>query len=182
MLKTQCFCVKRLSWQCFKTIFNKEFRKNVTILKRRDRELFVIQTSVNKLLKTLNYLEIIPKKFHAPKWINNLNLFGAYLAGLIDGDGDVRIRRKNYPQCAIRITKGVKDIILIDQIKNFLNCNVSCYHVTTKSILNGRKIIGRAFRIEFLVSSKNKELFKLYLLPFLRIVHKKQIIFNYLAN
>tara|TARA_Y100000310_G_scaffold339489_1_gene432309 strand:+ start:1253 stop:1693 length:441 start_codon:yes stop_codon:yes gene_type:complete len=62
------------------------------------------------LIPLFNQLEIEfsdPPK--PPKWIvDNNEFFGAYLAGVIDGDGSVVVKRQQYPQCLIRICSGSK--------------------------------------------------------------------------
>ncbi len=135
-----------------------------------------------KLLVTFKELEInfsdppIP-----PSWIINDNkLFGAYLAGLIDGDGDVRIKRKKYPQCAVRINSGTNQKELIKIIKNKLNIGVSSNTNIGGGYVKGRRIKGKSYRAEFYVSSKNFEFLTNFVLNNIEMKYKKNKIKNYI--
>lgn len=84
----------------------------------------VTVTKFMKIFQTLHLVFSDPPK--PPEWcVSSLDLFGAYLAGVIDGDGDIRIRRPAYPQCAIRISSGSYQIDLRDAIERKLKCGVS---------------------------------------------------------
>jgi hypothetical protein len=99
----------------------------------------------------LNFSQLIPNKFI----IKNKKMFGAYLAGIIDGDGDVRLKRPQYPQCIIRITSSKKPIELMKNIKLILKCGInSSKHEQISTILN-RTFNSSSYRTEFSVSPKN---------------------------
>ena len=103
---------------------------------------------------------------------------------MIDGDGDLTIKRPKYPQCEIRVTCGIKPITLKKWIKKFLNCGVGIIKVDQKLLLPGsKKDYTTVYRLFFKVSLKNNEILKKFLLPNLTIFHKKQrlyLILNYL--
>jgi hypothetical protein len=72
-----------------------------------------------------------------PFWVTeNPEFLGAYLAGIIDGDGDIRIKRKTYPQCAIRISSGKPQEILSNIIKQNLGCSVSLFSSKNMDFIN----------------------------------------------
>jgi len=130
--------------------------------------------SVKQLLQIFKILDI---KFGdpplPPKWVvTNPNIFGAYLAGVIDGDGDVRIKRPKYPQCVVRISSGRMPKELRKEIKNNLKCEVSSTFRTNVSYLNGRKILGKWCTIEFCVSKKNREFIRNFILPYMTLIYK----------
>lgn len=168
-------------------IFNSTFNKKISPYKRRKGgDPYGFQTSINTLLSKFEELDIkFSGQLTPPNWVlKNVKFFSSYLAGVIDGDGDVRIKRPKYPQCEIRITCGIKPIILKKWIKNFLNCSVGIVKVTQKLLLLGaKKDYTTVYKLYFKVSSKNYGILKKILLPNLTIYHKKQrlnLILNYL--
>lgn len=105
--------------------------------------------------------------------MEDFRLFGPYLAGLIDGDGDIRIKRPKYPQCAVRISTGKKPQELAEVIRKMLRCSVYVEKKTQLKFLEGRKFFGTCYRLEFLISSKNLDIVQRYILPNITIKHKK---------
>ena len=144
----------------------------------------IVNLSVTSLLKFFESNDIIfsdPPR--PPKWIkSNKYLFGAYLGGVIDGDGDIRISRKEYPYCAIRITSGEKQEELINSIKENFCCNVNSRKLSRTSQIDNRKIIGNYSILEFYISSKNKRLIQKYLLPHISVKYKKEAIEQFLKK
>jgi len=139
---------------------------------------------VNTLLDTFKFFDI---KFgnppRPPKWMSqNLQFFGAYLAGLIDGDGDIRVKRKRYPQCVIRISSGKKQTELSNIIRKLINCSVSITRIEKDKILYGRKIHGICFSLEFYVSSKNYKFAKRFIIPHLTLKHKQEKLQKYIDS
>jgi hypothetical protein len=115
-----------------------------------------------------------------PTWcLENRKYFGAYLAGVIDGDGDLRISRSRYPYCAIRITSGSKQINLREGIKTMLNCGCSHRKITRNSEIDGRKIKGTCHVIEFYVTPKNIEMVGQYIFPEISLIHKRDKLKEY---
>lgn len=175
-------------------ILIKEFQKGLKHLNRfsryirkRNDNFFESKISANSLLAILDSIKISRsrKKFEPPNWITtSQNLFGAYLAGLIDGDGNVRIKRKKYPQCAIRITSGEKEFILHELIKKFLKCSAFITEKHRKVFYRkeNRFIDGKSFDLEFLASRKNSNFLSEYVLPHIKLDYKREKIINYITN
>jgi hypothetical protein len=168
----------------FQKLSKKIFNRNAKIFKLRNKNRWDFAIGIQSLLDTFKNLDI---KFSDPpvptKWVTeNLLLFGAYLAGIIDGDGSIRIKRKKYPQCMVKITSGKSQNELANSIRNFLNCAVSITPYRGDRMLNGKIITGKWYELEFLVSSKNYKFVSSYILPNLTIVHKKEILEECIAE
>lgn len=178
--KALCVQVGKLSLPMlnnFCKILDKYFNRRISIIKT-SRGLYDVHTSINKLSSLFEELEILPKKLIAPLWIrNHINLFGPYLAGIIDGDGDVRVKRPKYPQYAIRITSEENPCLLKELVVKFLKCGVH-FHKCQKSgvFADGRLVIGNCYELEFYISKKNALNIKKYILPYITIEHKKKLI------
>jgi len=159
-------------------IFNKRFNKMVSPYKRKGgTNPYGFQTSVNMLLPEFKKLDIkFSQGLRPPNWLfKDIKFFGSYLAGIIDGDGDIRIKRPEYPQCEIRVTCGSKPIILERSIEKIFSCSVGLVKVTQKFPLKGsNKKYTTVHRLFFNVSSKNNEALKKFVLPYLTIHHKKE--------
>lgn len=166
---------RKLSQTIFKTSGHRYIDKRNTI---------IYEIRVKKFLEKFKELEIDfsdPPK--PPKWcLKNQKLFGAYLAGIIDGDGDVRIGRKKYPFCAVRITSGKEQKELRTNIKEILNCGCNHNFRQQKSIIEGRKIEGSWHIVEFYISSKNYKFAEEHLLPEISIPHKRERIVNFIES
>ncbi|MBI4152551.1 hypothetical protein HY495_02470 [Candidatus Woesearchaeota archaeon] len=118
-----------------------------------------------------------------PLWIlGRKEFFGAYLAGVIDGDGDVSIRRPIYPQCAVRINSGSPCNALALGIQQFMNVGVSIHFKSNISFLNGRKIMGSGYVLEFYISPKNFCFFLEYVLKEMAITRKSLKIKGYVLT
>lgn len=162
----------------FQIISSNLFTCNSKIFKLKTRDIWEYHIGVKRLLHTFKILDIKfgdPPK--PPKWcLDNSQFFGAYLSGLIDGDGDIRIKRKKYPQCAIRITSKSKQKILKNYIENILRCSANITKKYDKRYFKKEKriITGKSFSLEFLVSFKNIQFIKNFILSHLTVVHKKE--------
>lgn len=169
----------------FQKLSKKLFDCKAKIFKLKTREVWQYRIGVKKLLHSFKQLNIkIDNKFYPPNWtIANSKFFGAYLAGLIDGDGDIRIKRKKYPQCVIRIAGNSKQLTLSKVIRRKLRCSTSITKRTSKRYSKrfGRTIKGTWFDLEFLVSSKNQSFVKQFILPFLQLDYKRDKVENYLT-
>jgi len=162
-------------------VLSKEFQRNVKILSRGKNEYgnncFYLQTGINKLLPTFSLLGIskntLPLEIHQDK-----KLFCAYLSGVIDGDGNICIKRPQYPQCRIRIATGKKIKYLKTLIEEHLNCKCFVNKVIVDSVIGvpPRKVHGECFYYDFYLSSKNYNEFKNLVYPFIQIKHKKKVI------
>ncbi|MFH0875653.1 MAG: hypothetical protein V1859_06970 [archaeon] len=136
----------------------------------------------NRLIPFFNQLNILfSEPLTPPTWIvPSKRLFGAYLAGVIDGDGDIRITRPKYPQCYIRITSKLKSSELLKVLSEFLSCSVKCNYHQKLNIFEGRQFIGKTYITEFRVSKKNFEFFKKFVYPHIVILHKKEKLRNFM--
>ena len=116
-----------------------------------------------------------------PNWINdNIKFFGPYLAGVIDSDGSVCIKRPKYPQCKIKIISGHPQYNLKESIEKNLKCKVAIEDSGKIMQYTGKWYPG--FDLVFLVSSKNLKIIKEYVLPFITIPRKRNIIKRYIEN
>jgi len=163
-----------------------EFNRNLKVYFEGKNEygtkMFCLQTSINKLLPLFKELKI--DKHTVPSYIlSDTKLFGAYLAGLIDGDGDVCIKRPKYPQCRIKITSEHKSHLLIDMIRKHMNSGAwieKTYGYVT--LPRGKVVKPNAFRHCFYLSPKNVQNFMKFVYPHIQIFHKKLIIEKFLLN
>ena len=136
-------------------------------------EIYSLGTCVNKLLPTLTSLGI--QKNTLPRILaSDKRLFCAYLAGLIDGDGDIRIKRPSYPQCVIRITAGRESQELSNLISKHLSCSVGVEKVSCNTKIEGRSVTGTGYQHYFYLSSKNMLVFTRYVYPYIQIKHKRK--------
>jgi len=156
----------------FCKISNELFNKRVSITKNKHGQ-YVCRVYIRKLLKIFKKINIIFTKAPAPPiCIKNSNLnFGAYLAGIIDGDGHVKLKRnkdRHIPQCAVIISNGEPQHELAKSIRDNLNCKVQIVKRTKKK----RK--GTWFELTFYISRKTNLLHvKRYVLPFIALPHKR---------
>lgn len=117
-----------------------------------------------------------------PEWIiNDGAYFGSYLAGVIDGDGDVRIKGK-YPECFIRISSGKKQNELRNSIIRNMNCGVHICKRSSTRVLNGITINGTWFELEFCVTKKNLLFFKNFIVKHIAINYKRDKIIKFIEN
>jgi len=168
----------------FKELCKILFNRDSKINKSKNRESWNFKIGVKRLLPQFENLDISFKDPPKPPnlCINNPELFGAYLAGIIDGDGSIRIKRKKYPQCMIKITSGKSQNELAEFIRRFLTCAVSITFFEEERILNERVIHGKWYELEFLTSSKNYKFIKMHVLPNLTIPHKKERLKEYIME
>jgi hypothetical protein len=164
----------------FKEICQTYLKRKCKIWKVR-RGQFATHVCVKGLQDVLESLGVNVKGIKPPKWVvRNMKFFGAYLAGIIDGDGNVRVKRKKYPQCAIRVYSKENPSILAEFIRKFLRCAVRItFHTGTRK-LNGKIIVGKWYELEFLVSSKNYIFMSKYVIPFLQIKYKRDKLTRYI--
>lgn len=118
-----------------------------------------------------------------PNWVlRNSGLFGAYLAGIIDGDGSIRAINKYRPQMRIKVTSGKTQSELAKVIKERFSCWVKITKREKDSILKGRKIHGKFYELEFNVSGKNYKFIYKYILPHLALQYKKERLQSFIVN
>lgn len=169
----------------FQKICKKFLKRNPKIF-YRTRGTWTCHIGVKRLQHLFKELDIhfsdppIP-----PKWcIGSQRFFGAYLAGVIDGDGDIRIKRKKYPQCVIRIVSGTEQNKLAESIRRLLKCAVSITKRYRVSFFQRERrfISGVSFDLEFLVSSKNFIFIKNHVLPRINLPRKSTKLKEYIAK
>lgn len=160
------------------------FDKTPKIYHDKKRNAYMFRMGANKLLKFFEENEIeFSDPPTPPSWILLDNkLIGAYLAGIIDGDGDVRIKRKVYPQCVVRITSGKSPKKLQNLIEKLLKCSTSITKMTRKSSYQGREIFGQYFCLEFYISPKNIEFIEKFIVPYLALDYKRNKIDLFVKN
>jgi hypothetical protein len=108
-----------------------------------------------------------------PEWIgNDSRLLGAYLAGLIDADGNVCLKRPKYPQCRIRIISSTSQKDLKKSIETVFNCSVSVSEFD--EYIKAWKRWTHKARLEFVISPKNMNEIKQFVLPYLAIPRKRK--------
>lgn len=182
--KTKC----ELGLETISEILIKEFQKglkifgrNVSILKtkRNTYKCKISAKSIENVLSSMN-ITLREQQYKPTNFIcKNERLFGAYLAGVIDGDGDIRIKRKmTYPQCAIRITSGSIQPKLRNLIAQNMRCSVAERHRIV--FRNNKKM--QWYELEFLISPKNMVFIKNYVLPNIKLPYKKGRIQDFIES
>ena len=161
--------------QIFAVEFGRTLKINFDGTNKYGTRVYTLGTSVNALLPKLSALGI--SKGHTPQAIKiNKKLFCAYLAGLIDGDGNVCIKRPTYPQCEVRIISGKPDWELKRLIIKHLGCSVRLEKFFVNSIIEARQVSGKGCRHCFYLSSKNLSTFSELVYPYIQIRHKRKLL------
>ena len=150
------------------TLLNRKAK--ICYYKSNDYEHYEFHIGIGKILEVFRKLEIsFSKPPTPPAWsLGEPQFFGAYLAGVIDGDGNVKYRRPQYLQCVIRISSKKPPLELEEAIENLLQCSVC--------IIKDRN----AYSLEFCISHKNYDFIKNYVLPQLSLAYKKDKILYFL--
>jgi len=159
-------------------IFHERFGRTINIRKqlhKNENPTFLIEVDIASLRDIFARLEIDKNKL-AP-WIkNSQRFFCAYLAGVIDGDGDISIRRPQYPQCRVRITAGEDLPELMGLVRQHLKCAGNIYRamVSTYSLPRAKVKFGVSHQHCFYLSPKNMKVFWKFVLPYIQIKHKRK--------
>lgn len=167
----------------FRRITKQKFGRDCKIF-TDGRGFLRYKISAKGLMEDLQYLGIRPgDPPEPPIWVlNDMGLFGSYLAGVIDGDGDVRVKRKKYPQCVIRISSGSKPETLSNLIREKMGCYVgNTLRRGTKNI-GSRDIEGSWWETEFYVSEKNSDFILKSVVPEIRIGYKREKIRKFIKR
>ncbi len=166
--------------RCRDLFFN-VFGRNRRIC-RRSSGIYSISYCVKTLLGDFKQLDIIFRDPPVPpNWIKNKRrFFGPYLAGLIDSDGSVCIKRPAYPQCSIKITSGHRQRKLKETIRKILRCGV--FIEKQQQFNKYWKIHTLSFHLRFVVSLKNMDFFGEYVLPWMTIPRKRNVIARYIQR
>jgi hypothetical protein len=146
--------------------------------------LFYFHIGVAKILNQMKGMDIIfGDPPIPPDWcLKSPNTFGAYMAGVIDGDGMVKIIGHRYPQCKIKISSGIEQVELASRIREIYGCWVGIYKRHHFSKIDERIVEGNWFELEFYVSRKNISSFSNFVLPHLEIKHKRDKLENYIRT
>ncbi len=139
---------------------------------------------INRLMPIFSKLDIsFSDPPRPPFWcLENPAFFGAYLAGIIDGDGNIDIRRPKYSQCAIRIASAVEQIDLKVAIERMMKCKVHINKTRKLNRLGERRFYGTAFILETYASRKNYEFILTHVCKHIAMGHKKIKLESFLRN
>ncbi len=158
------------------------FRRKSAIWKTK-RGRFSMHIGVTGLKETFKDLGIDFKDPPQPPfWCLDDKFFGAYLAGIIDGDGTVAIKRSKYPQCLIRITSGKPQSKLSIAIEKVLKCSTYIVACKKRKVILDRVCDCKWYDLGFLVSSKTCKFFKKFVLPYMQLEYKKLSIESYIIS
>lgn len=149
----------------FKHILEKTLDIHVNIRKSPSaKNAYIIQTSINRKAELFREW----KKEELNNSINSrIELFGAYLAGLIDGDGHVQIKHnkdRKTPQMRIEIAEDRPMKVLQYLLHKFFKCKTHFTKCRTSNCIETC----------FYVSKKNIKSLELYVYRHLTIKHKKE--------
>lgn len=164
-------------------VFHEEFGRTLKIRKKlhkNENPTFLIEVGIANLRGEFARLKI-DKENLAP-WIkSNQRFFCAYLAGVIDGDGDISIKRPQYPQCRVRITAGKELSELMQLIRQHLKCACSLERiiVSTHNLPRAKIKFGVGYQHCFYLSWKNMGVFKKFVLPHIQIKHKRRKLLDF---
>lgn len=159
----------------FKNILLTKLGREVKLRKDKRKDEYnshTIETSVNQLSTYFTHW-----KRNMPTEIKtNINLFGAYLAGQIDGDGHIKIKKSQkdraLPQCHIKISSSRPLEEIAKAISKFFNCKAH-YQYDKRN---------KGVDTCFYVSTKNAQIIKKYVYPHLIIPRKREKLENYFRS
>lgn len=165
---------QKTSWKYFKI-------KGTRYITEYKHKLNHFRFGCKNLLELFEKLDIFHKSpVSPPEWVlRKDSYFGAYLVGIIDGDGDVRVSRPKYPQLKIRISGSTIPNRLVSEIKRFLKCGAHSIIRTKTNSLRGRVFESTGSITEFAISKKNIDFIKDFVLPFISLEYKRRKIEDY---
>lgn len=165
----------------FRDLSDRVFGRKTSIWKDK-KGVWRYHLSVKSLLQKFRDLQIIVSPVYlAPVWaVKEKSYFGAYLAGLIDGDGDVRIKRPKYPQCVIRITSGLVQDFLQKQLEALLTVKVSQTRMSGKRVIKGKIVDSKWVSLEFYVSKRVYQFLLKYVIPQMVLSYKKDKLLQFI--
>jgi len=119
-----------------------------------------------------------------PRWASSKKFFGAYLAGLIDGDGNIRVKNRfgRYRSCSVRIFSKNKPTVLASAIRKTCDCSVRISPVITNGYFHGKSVHGTCFESEFYISKKTYSFILNFILPYLTISKKVNIVKSFIEE
>ena len=154
----------------FRQVLAERLGINTTIRKKPCDNAFMLQTSINK---TAELFREWKKEELNNEISQRIELFGAYLAGLIDGDGHIQIKHNKdrvIPQCRIEIAEDRPMKELQHLLFYFFNCKAHFIKCRTSNCVE----------TGFYVSKKNIAFLEKYVYPHIVIVHKKEVFAKFL--
>lgn len=170
----------------FKEISERLFQRKSKIFRIKNGfyKLYNFHIGVTEILNQMKELNVgLNNPPTPPNWITiNKKFFGAYLAGLLDGDGTVRVKRKKYPQFGIRICGDKKQKFLGNLVSRHLKCNTWFELQHSHAFLNGRKINGKGYALEFHLSSKNYKFIENFVIPHMSLTYKINKMKEFILN
>lgn len=154
----------------FQDISNKILNCKIAIYECNNN-VFKCTLGAKRLLELFKKLDIeISDPPAPPFWTLNKNdFFGAYLAGLLDGDGSINILEKT-SKGRIRIFSKNRQNELLLAIKKILHCGCNT------------NLYGGCYHLEFKISSKNYKFLKNFVVSYLEILRKKEKLVNFIHN
>jgi hypothetical protein len=157
----------------FKRILFKRFGRTVNIRKVPNKISYMVQTSINRLYWLFKQWEDKSIPFIIS---NDSVLFGSYLAGIIDGDGYVKLKKRDGKTfaCQIKISAGYIHYQLLEQIKFHLGCGAHIEKDVNKK--------GMGYSHCFLISKKNYRYIQHLILPYIKMPYKKERIKEYIKK
>lgn len=162
----------------FKNLSNIIFHRNCNVWKtsRRSLRFHMGVKSLLLLFKKLD-IDLTSSLFIPPIWtLKEPKCFGAYLAGIIDGDGSITIKRPKYPQCSITIYSGFWQDVLSTSITKILGCSAyqsKVHRISFSKNLN-RSIEGTTYKLTFYASTKTSKFMLKFVIPHLQVNYKKK--------
>jgi len=135
---------------------------NVKLRKSHYKNSYQIQTSINR---SRNIFESWRKEELIEPIKSDIELFGGYLAGLIDGDGHIKIKHNKdriLPQCVVRISSDHPLTNLKESMKELFNCKIHHYKDKRSACVDTC----------FYISNKNTKLFYKFVYPHITLPHK----------
>ncbi len=158
--------------RAFKKILSQKFGRKVNIRRAPNRNLFVIQTSINNLYSAFIQWENgkLPEEIRLSS-----RLFGAYLAGLIDGDGSLTLKNnkdRRLKQLVIRIASQDKLFEVKELIERYTPSKVHFQNYRTRN----------CYDTSFYVTYKNLLFLEQQVFPNVRILYKKKRFEKYIKK
>lgn len=155
----------------FQKILLEYFGKTVNLRKIPNKNAYSIQTSINRVWHIFQHWD----NYNLPDNIkNSKKLFGAYLAGIIDGDGTVKIKHNKdrvIPQYVVKIASDCPLQEIKFLIGRYLTCSVYFEYDHNKK--------GNGVNTCFYLSKKNVDSVKHIVYPHIELLHKKERLEKY---
>lgn len=169
----------------FKEISGRIFDRHSKIFKMKTQNHLSFKMGAAQFLKDFVILKIrFGDPPTPPEWIKRSpKLFGSYLSGVIDGDGNIEILKpKIKPQLAFRIFSGSYPEELQRTISDFFKISVSVKRHYRETFIGERYVKGYVYVTYFYLNKKDKDFFRRYVLPHITIPHKADKLKTFLGT